>query len=219
MKGNQAENPRCRDDTSLGRLVGEARARLRAEGLAEQALDWSQVMRQERASWWRERLREALVELGARAGEYAGAAGQALAALARAPETLAAAALEVSLDAVRQLGRVDPAPALACAAAEANMQFAYGSAADRVARGMAAEDEGSIGILLAAGIDGARVIADVRGRRVTVEFLGGAPGLILLLVPQDPDRPVQVHEVTRSSQAVFPDVSTGEYLLSFYRAT
>src|SRR5262249_5847755 len=160
------------------------------------------VIREERALWWREHLRRSLAALGRRAGQFAGETAVALRELARAPQTLAAAAFEVTLDAARELGRVEPAGA--CVAEGVNLEFGYGSAAERHERGIADRDEQAIAVFMTAEIPGARVVVDARAHTLAVEFLPGVAPPLVVLVPEDPDQAAVMPELDiGASRALF----------------
>src|SRR5580704_17202754 len=125
-----SDDPRRRDDRHLRDIVTEARSWMRKEGIDEQSLDWEDVATRERAHWWRERLRQSIVGLAARAGEFGGALGEGLQRLGKASDRLASAALEVTLDAGAQLGRILAKPAQACVDPGAGLDFSYSSAAE-----------------------------------------------------------------------------------------
>jgi hypothetical protein len=173
------------------------------EGVVEQPLDWNAVIRDERARWWRDRWRDALDELPALA--------------ARVPAQLAEAALEIVFDAARHTAIIAADTARACMAPDARMEFSYSSAGERQSRGLAAEDQQSMGVFLTTNIPGAQVVADQRRRTVTVDFLNAEPKLIVVLVPEDPGQAAQIAETARtghSAKAVFEEVGDGAYLLA-----
>src|SRR5262249_37693633 len=107
---------RSRDDRHPRELVGEARAWMQAEGIEEKGLNWEALAREERALWWRDRLWQALGDLAARAGEFPEAVAAALRRLGEAAQARAEAAVEVTLDAARGVGRVLFEPARECVA-------------------------------------------------------------------------------------------------------
>jgi hypothetical protein len=201
MSEERSRSVRSRDDRDLDRLVSETRQWMKREGIEEQALDWEGVAREERALWWRGRL------------------SGALAGLVQAPELLASAALEVTLDAVHHVGRVLAAPAQACMLPDVRLEFSYAPAAFRSQRGLAGENEESVGVFLTSEIPGARVFVDAVGRRVTVEFWDIPAAPLVALVPEDETQPVRVAETVRDQgmrRAVFEDVRDGRFLLSVY---
>lgn len=202
---------RLRDDRNLRAAVSEFRSRMKAEGVEEQPLDWVRVAAEERALWWRERVRQALTGLSAQAGEWAVEVQEALLKLARAPETLADAALEIVLDAVRGVGRLSLEPARACVLPGAAMELEYSSPADRAQRGIAGQGAESMGVMLSAGLPtGVRVVADGKRMSITAEFWKAGP--LAMLIPQDPAEPVRIARVAGPS-VEFLDLPAGEYLL------
>jgi len=70
--------------------------------------------RQQRAFWWQERLRQALAELAARSAEFPNSIAALVRQLGGVSDLYAEAAVEVTLDAASQLGRVVFEPAQAC---------------------------------------------------------------------------------------------------------
>jgi hypothetical protein len=104
MSDKGSGNVRSRDDRGLRGLVFETRQWMKREGMEERPLDWEATAGEERAQWWRERLRDALAELAGRGAELAGYGRRRLAQLAEAPESLASAAFEVALDAAQSSG-------------------------------------------------------------------------------------------------------------------
>jgi len=219
MSEKKPDNARSRDDTHLRKLVSETREWMQAEGIEELPLDWEAIAREERALWWRERLRQALTELAGRRREFADSIAGWLKQLAEAAESQAAAALEVTLDAAEQIGRVRSEPAQACLRSDAAMQFSYAPTALRSKLGVAENEEESVGLFISSTIPGARVIADVNNRSLTVEFWEPITAPLVVLVPEDQALATRVAEVVKAddtARAVFDNLQTGRYLLSIY---
>ena len=223
MTDEERQRVRTRDDGGLRRMIEEAGERLRAAGRASEPLDWDAVLREERAARWRDRLRAALAGLGALAtGQAAGlppALAESLRRLARAPETLAAAALELVVDSARQVARLRLEPALACMGPNARPEFAYSSARERRERGLAEESVESIGLLITEDLRGAKVIADASAGTLAVEFFRLTAPALVLLVPAAADQPVRVEraEVGMTPvRVVFAGVGAGERLVAVY---
>jgi len=219
MSENRSEDTRSRDDRHLRKLVSETRAWMRAEGIEERPLEWEAIARDEQARWWRERLRRALADLAARGQEFAEPLATRLRKLAATAESGAEAALEVTLDAVQQVGRVLVEPARACLRAGAALQFSYAPAGVRTKLGLAEAQEESVGIFITSTIPGARVIADARQRRVTIEFWEPLSAPWVVLVSEDSSavpRMAELSSVDNTAQVRFDDVPPGRYLLCCY---
>ena len=184
MKKETPDNVRSRDDHRLRRLVSDTRGWMKSEDLEERPLDWEAVAREEQALWWRERLRDALSELAARSRGIADRVAERIEQLAAVAG--AEAALEVTVDAVRQLGRVLVEPAQACVRDAAGLEFTYAAAPLRSRLGLAADGEESVGIFISSTIPGARAIADAVHRRVTIELWKPSSPFVVVLVPEEP---------------------------------
>jgi serine/threonine-protein kinase len=188
-------NPRRRDDSSYRRLITEAKAQIRARGLTLKPLDWLAIAREERAHWWRKRLGEALREL---------------ARLGKAEQVQAEAAVEVTLDAARGVGKVSFDPARGCVGA-ADVRFQQG------AKGEGSDE--SVGLLQAPTIPGAKVVVDAAVQNVTVTFENVPAAPLLVLVPQDDTIPSQVGRakpVEGVPTARFEGVPAGCFLLAVF---
>lgn len=219
MNKNKSKDVRSRDDTHLRKLVSETREWMKTEGIEEQALDWEAVAREEQALWWRERLRQALTELAERSREFADSVAERIRQLAAVAESQAEAALEVTLDAVQQVGRVLPEPAQACLRPDATLQFTHAPAAMRSRLGFGESQEESIGIFITSTIPGGRVIADARQHTLAVEFWEKLSAPLVMIVPEDPalaSRIAEVSTVGGTTQARFESLQSGRYLLSIY---
>jgi hypothetical protein len=219
MSEKKSDNVRSRDDSHLRKWVSETREWMRAEGIEERPLDWEAIAREEQALWWREQLRQALSELAQRSREFADSIAAHLKQLAEATGSQAAAALEVALDAAKQVGRVLAEPAQACLRPDAGVQFTYAPAALRSKLGVAESEEESVGLFISSTIPGARVIADAHHRILTVEFWEPLPALLVVLVPEDQALAARVAGVVKAddtARIVFDNLPAGRYLLSIY---
>jgi hypothetical protein len=219
MSEKTSEEARSRDDQHLRKLVSDTREWMRAQGIADRALDLEAVAREEEALWWRERLRQALAQLAARGGALATSLAARLRQLPAAAEAQAEAALEVTLDAAHGIGRILFEPAHACLRPQAAMQFRHAPAALRSTLGLGEGHEESVGIFIASAIPGARVIADARHQTLLVEFWEPLPPPLVMLVPEDPAAPPRVGEVARmddTARVIFDELPPGRYLLSIY---
>ncbi len=177
MNEKKPNNIRSRDDHHLRQLVSETRAWMEREGIEDQELDWEAIARAERARWWRERVHQVLHDLVARSQEMAAPIATRLRQLATIAEAQATAALEVTLDAVHQVGRVLADPAQACLRPEAGFQFTHAPAGVRTKLGLSEEQEESVGIFISSTMPEARVLADVHQRTVTLECWEPLPPL------------------------------------------
>lgn len=177
------------------------------------------IAREEKALWWRNRLREALAWLAAQGDALTAALAARLRQLPAAAEAQAEAALEVTLDAARRIGRIRFEPAQACLRPQAAMQFRHAPAATRSKLGLGESHEESVGIFLSSAIPGARTIADARQNTLLVEFWEPLPEPLVMLIPQHPAAAPRVGEVSRTedtARVVFNDLPPGRYLLSIY---
>lgn len=221
MSQKQPDNARARDDRHLRQLVSETREWMQAQGIKEQPLDWEAVAGAEEAQWWKERLRQALGALAARANEFAESIAVRLRQLVAAPDPGAEAALEVNFEAEPQVGRIRWEPAQACVRSDAVFQFAYAQAALRSKLGLGEGQDESAGIFIASAIPGARVIANAQQQTVTVEFWEPLPSPLVILVPEDSTLTPYIAQATvvdGTARVRFEAVQPGRYLLSVYVA-
>ncbi len=120
---------------------------------------------------------------------------------------------------VHQVGCVLAEPAQACLRPEAGFQFTHAPAGVRTKLGLSEEQEESVGIFISSTIPGARVLADVHQRTVTLECWEPLPPPLVLLIPEDPALPPRLAEATvtdETAQVRFDNIPAGRYLLSIY---
>lgn len=219
MSEKKRDPERSRDDSHLRKLVSETRAWMKSEGIEERPLDWEAVALEEEALWWRERLRQALSELATRSREFAEPLAKRLGELAATAESQAEAALEVSLDAIAQVGQVMFEPARACLRPGSDLQFAHASVGVRSSLGMSEDQQESVGIFISSTIPGARVMVEASQQKLTVEFWEPVSPPLVMLVPEDSSLNARVAQATATdgtARAVFEDLQPGRSLLSIY---
>jgi hypothetical protein len=129
---------------------------------------------------------------------------------------MAEAAVEVTLDPARQLGRVLFEPARECAGA--GVQFAQ-SAAVRTRGSRGSQPGERVGIVVTPALPSARVAVDPRARAVTVEIAEVPAPAVVVLVPEDTTLPALVAQTEGKDdlqRAEFQELPPGSYLLVIY---
>ncbi len=133
----------------------------------------------------------------------------------------AAAAVEVTVDAAHGVARILSEPAEACRDPLAPMGLAYPAGiAYRSGGDTSKTGTQSSALLSGADLPTVRIAADAERQQIKMQFMGGTPPPVVLLIPMDEALPVTIRRPEPAGpihQVLFSDVPAGECLIALPR--